>query len=433
MLRVIDLRGASADLTTVLPRADFVVDSALPAVTAICDDVRARGVQALDELSQKFDHVTPEHLRVPQEAIAEAVAGLDPAVRAAVEEAITRRREVCQALETEPAERSIEVAPGARIGYRVEPVGRVGLYVPGGLAPLASSVLMNAVPAQVAGVSSIAVASSPRPQFGGLPDPVILGVCGLLGLDEVYAVGGAQAIAMFAYGVPGLCPAVDLVTGPGNIYVAAAKRHLHGLVGIDSEAGPTEICVLADGGADPRYVAADLVSQAEHDPLAAAVLVTDSPALAEAAQTEVDRLVAGHPLRERLEISLRGPQSAIVLVDGLAQGLAVVDAYGAEHLEIMTADAPAVAARVHNAGAIFVGPYSPVPLGDYAAGSTHVLPTGGTARFASGLTVRSFTKVMHVIDYDAAALAQVGQAVIDFAHAESLPGHAYAIEARVAR
>lgn len=432
MLRVIDLRGSGVDPVSVLPRADFVVDTALPAVTAICDDVHARGVTALAELSQRFDHVVPPHFRVPQSAIDQAVDGLDPKVAAAVEEAIKRRRLVCQQLETEPAQRTIEVAPGANIGYRVEPVGRVGLYVPGGLAPLASSVLMNAVPAQVAGVGSIAVATSPRPEFGGLPSPVILGVCGLLGLDEVYAVGGAQAIAMFAYGVPGLCEPVDLVTGPGNIYVATAKRHLQGVVGIDSEAGPTEICVLADSSADPLFVAADLVSQAEHDPLAGAVLVTDAPELAQAVQTAVEQLVAVHALRERLQTSLTGQQSAIVLVSDLDQGLAVADAYGAEHLEVMTVDAPAVAARVRNAGAIFVGPYAPVSLGDYAAGSTHVLPTGGTARFASGLTVRAFTKVMHVIEYDKDALVALADDVVTFAHAEALPGHAQAITVRVA-
>jgi len=428
-MRLLDLRGTT-DYSSALPRAGFSVESAMPAVISICDDVRERGVPALTELSSKFDHVTPQNFRVPQSAIDDAMAALDPAVRAAVEVSIEHRRIVCEALELEPAERSVEVAPGARIGYRVAPVERVGLYVPGGLAPLASSVLMNAVPAQVAGVGSIAVASSPQARFGGLPDPVILGVCGLLGLTEVYAVGGAQAIAMFAYGVDGLCAPVDLVTGPGNIYVAAAKRHLHGLIGIDAEAGPTEIAILADAGADPLYVAADLVSQAEHDPLAGAVLVTDSDALIDAVQQQVTRLVEAHALRDRLEQSLGGAQSAIVRVKDLAQGIAVVDAYAAEHLEIMTADAASVASRVHNAGAIFIGPYSPVSLGDYAAGSTHVLPTAGTARFASGLMVRAFTKAIHVIEYDKAALDALADDVVAFAHAESLPGHAQAITVR---
>jgi len=427
MLRVIDLRDTSA--LTALPRAGYSVDHAMSAVTAICDDVRTRGAAALTELSERFDHVTPQ-LRVPQAAIDQAVASMDPAVRKAVTEAIKRRRAVCEATEIEPPERTLMVADGALVTTRIEPVRRVGLYVPGGLAPLASSVLMNAVPAQVAGVESIAVASSPQARCDGLPDPVILGVCGLLGLTEIYSVGGAQAIAMFAYGVPGLCEPVDVVTGPGNVYVAAAKRHLQGVIGIDAEAGPTEIAVLADAGANPAFVAADLVSQAEHDPLAGAVLVTDSPELADAVQAKVTELVANHALRERLQQSLTGDQSAVVLVRDIDQGIAVVDAYGAEHLEIMTTDASAVAARVRNAGAIFIGPYSPVSLGDYAAGSTHVLPTGGTARFASGLTVRSFTKVMHVIDYSAAALEALGDDVEAFAMAESLPGHAQAIHVR---
>ena len=429
MIRTIDLRGRSPDLATVLPRADFVIDTALAAVVAICDDVRDRGATAVMELSSKFDHVTPPSLLVPPEAIEDAVAGLDAGVRKAVMESIRRRRIVCEKTEVELALRSVTLAPGARVDTRVVPVSRVGLYVPGGLAPLASSVLMNAVPAQVAGVGSIAVASSPRPEFGGWPHPTILAVCGLLGLDEVYAVGGAQAIAMFAYGVDG-CPRVDMVSGPGNIYVAAAKRHLQGLIGIDSEAGPTEIGILADETANPVFVAADMVSQAEHDPLAAAVLVTNCLELAGQVRSEVARLVASHPLRERLEVSLGGQQSAIVLVDTIEAGLGVVNAYGAEHLEVMTANAAALADQVHNAGAVFVGSYSPVSLGDYAAGSTHVLPTGGVSRFSSGLTVRAFTKQMHVIDYSAGALRELAGDVVTFALAEHLPGHAQAITIR---
>ena len=432
MLRIIDLRGGAADPVAALPRADFVIDTAMPVVTAICDDVAARGTQALTELSAKFDHVTPAQLRVPPQAIADAVAGLAPALRSAIQESIGRRRQVCQQVEQEPPSRVVTVAPGATIECRTLPIARVGLYVPGGLAPLASSVLMNAVPAQVAGVGSIAVASSPRPEFDGLPHPTILAVCGLLGLDEVYAVGGAQAIAMFAYGVPGLCDRVDLVTGPGNIYVAAAKRHLQGVIGIDAEAGPTEIAILADETANPVFVAADLVSQAEHDPLAGAVLITHSLSLADRVQEAVKDLVAVHELRDRLETSLGGRQSGIVLVDDIDQGVDVANAYGAEHLEVMTADAKADAARIHNAGAIFVGPFAPVSLGDYSAGSTHVLPTGGTSRFASGLTVRAFTRQIHVIDYDQAALRDIADTVTTFAHAEHLPGHAQAITIRQA-
>jgi histidinol dehydrogenase len=312
------------------------------------------------------------------------------------------------------------------------PVGRVGLYVPGGLAPLASSVIMNVVPAQVAGVPSIALASPPQRDHNGWPHPSILALCHLLGVEEVYAVGGAQAIAMFGYGVPGLCEPVNLVTGPGNIYVVAAKRLLKGRVNIDSEAGPTEIAVLADDTADPVHVAADLVSQAEHDPLAAAVLVTDSAALAERVQSELVEQVLAAKHAERIGAALAGPQSAVVLVDDLEQGIAVVDAYAAEHLEIQTRDAERVAARVTNAGAIFVGAWSPVSLGDYCAGSTHVLPTGGCACHSSGLNVLSFLKAVHQVRYTRDALAEVAAAVEVFAEAEDLPAHGAAVTRRFA-
>ena len=393
------------------------------------DAVATRGEAALREFSERFDKVVPASFRVPAEALVAAAAGLAEAERRAFGEAIVRRRAVAEA-EREPEVVSVEVAPGAVVQQRSVPVRRVGLYVPGGLAPLASSVLMNVVPAQAAGVASIAVSSPPQAEFGGLPHPSVLAVCHLLGVDEVYAVGGAQAVAMFAHGVPGLCEPVDLVTGPGNIYVVAAKRLLRGRVGIDSEAGPTEIAVLADATADPAFVAADLISQAEHDPLAAAVLVTDSPELADAVQRALGSQVAATRHSERVRAALSGEQSAVVLVDDLAAGLAVVNAYAAEHLEIHTADPVAAAARVHNAGAIFLGPWSPVSLGDYAAGSTHVLPTAGAARYSSGLNVKSFLKAVHVIDYDKAALLAVASEVETFAAAEDLPAHAAAVTIR---
>jgi histidinol dehydrogenase len=314
----------------------------------------------------------------------------------------------------------------------VVPVGRVGLYVPGGLAPLVSSVVMNAVPAQVAGVGSIALSSPPQREHGGLPHPHILAACALLGIDEVYAVGGAQAVAMFAYGA-GPCRSVDLVTGPGNIYVVAAKRLLKGHVGIDSEAGPTEIAVLADDTADAVHVAADLISQAEHDPLAASVLVTDSVALADAVDLELSRQVPLAKHEQRIREALQGQQSATVLVDDVEQGLVVVDAYGAEHLEIQTRDAAALAMRVRNAGAVFVGPWSPVSLGDYCAGSNHVLPTAGSARHSSGLSVRAFCKNVQVVMYDERALHEVAAHVVALAEAEDLPSHGAAVSARVVR
>ncbi len=425
-----DFRAVTDGYRARLPRAEFDVERATEAVRPIIDDVVARGEDALRDLAERFDHVTPEHIRVPVEELHRAEAELDPELRAAFELAIARRRTVAEGPERLADEDPVALAPGAHVAVRTIPVGRVGLYVPGGLAPLASSVVMNVVPARAAGVGSIAVASPPQAEFGGLPHPNILALCSMLGVDEVHAVGGAQAIAMFAHGVSGVCEPVDLVTGPGNIFVVAAKRLVRGLVGIDSEAGPTEIAIVADDAADPVHVAADLVSQAEHDPLAASVLVTDSPALADAVRAELDAQVVGQLHEERIRTALGGPQSAIVLVRDLDQAVDVANAYGAEHLEIQTADPHAVVGRIRNAGAIFVGAWSPVSLGDYSAGSTHVLPTAGCARHSSGLTVRSFCKTVHVIDYSAEALREVADAVERFALAERLPGHAAAISAR---
>lgn len=436
MLRIVDLtRETTGDLRRAVPRADFDVDAAMAAIIPVCAAVKDRGAEALREYSEKFDHVVPDHLRVPAEALVEAAANLDDTLRQAFTESIRRRRQVCREAEVETSPAPVEVAAGARVSQRIVPVGRVGLYVPGGFAPLASSVIMNVVPAQEAGVASIAVASPPQAEFGGLPHPNILALCHLLGVDEVYAVGGAQAIAMFAHGVEGSdeadsCPRVDMVTGPGNIYVVAAKRYLRGTVGIDSEAGPTEIAILADKTADPRHVAADLMSQAEHDTLAAAVLVTDSTELADAVEKELAPMVEATLHSERIRTSLTSEQSAIVMVRDIDQGLEVVNAYAAEHLEIQTADAAAVAARIHNAGAIFVGPWSPVSLGDYSAGSTHVLPTAGAACHSSGLSVRSFMRAVHVIDYTEDALLDLADSVENFALAENLPGHANAITVR---
>ena len=434
MLRIIDLRGRQAagdrlDYAAIVPRADFDVDAAVEIVRPICDDVAARGLPSLEKFSEEFDHVVPRHFRVPEADLQAAVDGLDAGVRAAFEESIRRRR-IVSAAELGDKAVEVQVAPGATVTQRMIPVHRVGLYVPGGLAPLASSVIMNVVPAQVAGVSSIAIASPPQQEFDGLPHPSILAVCRLLGVTEVYAVGGAQAIAMFAHGVPDLCPKVDLVTGPGNIYVVAAKRLLKGKINIDSEAGPTEIAILADSTADPTYVAADLISQSEHDPLAASVLVTDSSELADAVAEQLQAQVEQTKHADRIRTSLTGRQSGIVLVDDMEQGLAVVDAYAAEHLEIHTTDAAAVAARVTNAGAIFVGTWSPVSLGDYCAGSTHVLPTAGCACHSSGLNVKSFLKAVHVIDYSQEALRQVARHVEVFADAEDLPAHGNAVSVR---
>ncbi len=439
LLRRVDLRGRALDamaLRSVVPRADVDVAAALASVAPICEDVRARGVPALLELTERFDGVRVQDVRVPARALADALEGLDPQVRAGLEESIRRARLVHA--DQRRTTSTTEVVPGGTVSERWVPVGRVGLYVPGGRAVYPSSVVMNVVPAQVAGVASIAVTSPAQKEFGGSVHPTILAACALLGVEEVYAVGGAQAVAMFAYGARDadgtvVVPPVDVVTGPGNIYVASAKRYVQGVVGIDSEAGPTEIAVLADGTADPVHVAADLVSQAEHDPMAAAVLVTDSPELADAVDAALAERVAATKHSGRVEEALRGRQSATVLVDDVEAGLAVVDAYAAEHLEVQTADARAVAARVRNAGAVFVGPHSPVSLGDYCAGSNHVLPTGGTAAHSGGLSVQTFLRGIHVVDYDERALRDVAPHVVALAQSEDLPAHGDAVTARFGR
>ncbi|MGW8434418.1 histidinol dehydrogenase [Nocardiopsis sp. NPDC055879] len=428
MISRIDLRGSTGDPRDALPRAEMDVADATERVRPIVEDVRHRGTEALIELTERFDGVRLTDVRVPKDVIESALVDLDPAVRAALEESIRRARKVHAAQRR--TDHTTQVVPGGTVTEKWVPVERVGLYVPGGRAVYPSSVIMNVVPAQEAGVSSLAVTSPPQKDFGGLPHPTILAACALLGVDEVYAVGGAQAVAMFAHGTED-CRRTDMVTGPGNIWVAAAKRLLKGVIGIDAEAGPTEIAILADHTADPDYVAADLISQAEHDVVAASVLVTPDEALAEKVTERLAERVAATRHGERVREALSGPQSGIVLVDDLDHGLAVVDAYAAEHLEIMTVDAPALADRVRNAGAIFVGDHSPVSLGDYAAGSNHVLPTGGCACHTGGLSVQTFLRGVHVVHYDRDALADVAHHVITLAEAEDLPAHGEAVAARM--
>lgn len=423
----IDLRGTQSDPREALPRAAIDVDAAVEHVRPLCEDVQHRGVEALIELTERFDGVELTDIRVPKDALDRALAELDPTVRAALEESLERVREVHRGLR--PTDHTTQVVPGGTVVEKWIPVDRVGLYVPGGHAAYPSSVIMNVVPAQEAGVRSLAITSPPQKEFGGLPHPTVLATCALLGVDEVYAVGGAQAVAMFAHGA-GECAPADMVTGPGNIWVAAAKRLLKGLIGIDAEAGPTEIAILADATADADHVAADLISQAEHDVMAASVLVTADEALADRVEERLAVRVPATRHSDRVRKALAGPQSGIVLVDDIEQGLTVVDAYAAEHLAIMTVDASAVAARVRNAGAIFVGENSPVSLGDYAAGSNHVLPTGGSARHSGGLGVQTFLRGIHVVEYDRDALADVAHHVIALAEAEDLPAHGEAVAAR---
>src|SRR4051794_23131721 len=435
MLNRTDLRGqvpTAAELRATLPRAEYDVDAALHHVRPVVEAVRDRGVEAVLEYTEKFDKVRPASVRVPRAKLTEALEQLDPQVRAALEESITRARKVHA--EQRRTDVTTTVVDGGTVTEKWVPVERVGLYAPGGLAVYPSTVVMNVVPAQLAGVGSLVVCSPPQAAFDGLPHPTILAAAELLGVDEVWAAGGAQAVALMAYGGTDtdgaeLAP-VDTVTGPGNIYLTAAKRLLRGLIGIDAEAGPTEIAVLADETADPVHVAADLISQAEHDPLAASVLVTDSEQLAEQVVAELERQVATTKHTERVGQALRGEQSGIVLVDDLDAGVAVVDAYAAEHLEIQTRGAADVARRVTNAGAIFVGPYAPVSLGDYCAGSNHVLPTGGSACHSSGLSVQSFLRGIHVVEYDRPALKEVAGHVVALADAEDLPGHGDAVRVR---
>ncbi|APT92266.1 histidinol dehydrogenase [Corynebacterium phocae] len=437
MLRYTDLREKQLSLAAIrraLPRGGVDVASVSATVEPIVAAVRDRGAQAALDYGEKFDGVRPEGIRVPRKVCADAAAALDPQVRQAIEESIRRVRQVHE--DQKPQEHTTRLGPGAQVTEIFAPIERVGLYVPGGKAVYPSSVIMNAVPAQAAGAQSTVVCSPPQKDHGGLPHPTILATCHILGVDEVWAVGGAQAVALLAYGDdnPG-CGAgpldpVDIITGPGNIFVTAAKRAVRGVVGTDAEAGPTEIAIIADSTANPVFVAYDLISQAEHDPMAASVLITDSPELAQRVDAEVQRRYQVTANAQRAEEALRGEQSGIVLVDGIDQAVAVANAYAAEHLEIHTADAPAVARRISHAGAIFVGEYSPVPLGDYSAGSNHVLPTSGTARFSAGLSTHTFLRPVNLIEYSREGLAEIAPHIINFADAEFLPAHGEAIRAR---
>ena len=432
MIRTVDLRGKSLDKAgyqAELPRAQLDVAKAMTLIEPILHRVQHGTEADLIALAQEFDGVSPASIRVPQSALDAALAELDPAIRTALEVSAERIRKVHN--DQVRAETRTTVVDGGTVTEKWIPVDRVGLYVPGGRAVYPSSVLMNVIPAQIAKVSSIAVASPPQKEFGGLPHPTILATCALLGITEVYAVGGAQAIALFAYGMKGVAQKCDLVTGPGNIYVAAAKRALRGVIGIDSEAGPTEIAILADESALAADVAADLISQAEHDVIAAAVLVTTSIQLAKDVEAELEKRVAVTKHSERIRTALTGIQSAIALVDSIEQGLDVVNAYAAEHLEIQTRNAGRDAQQVRNAGAVFIGRFSPVSLGDYSAGSNHVLPTGGCACHSSGLSVQTFLRGLHFIEYDKKAFTEILDTVVTLANSEDLPAHGEAMTARL--
>ncbi len=432
LIRRIDLRGkglTKAEYKSLLPRAVMDVEAAMAAIAPVLADVKNGSEETLKEFGLKFDGIKPESIRVPKELLKKALQELDPDVKIALDEAIIRIKKVHS--DQSRTDKTTVVVDGGIVTQKWIPVDRVGLYVPGGKAVYPSSVMMNVIPAQIAKVSSIAVASPPQKEFNGLPHPTILATCELLGIEEVYAVGGAQAVAMFAYGVKGLCEPADMVTGPGNIYVAAAKRALRGLIGIDSEAGPTEIAIVADSTARAKDVAADLISQAEHDTIAAAVLVTDSEELISQVEHELESRVSATKHSDRIRTALSGIQSCIVLVDNIDQAVNVVNAYAAEHLELIVKDAAAVASKIRNAGAVFLGAYSPVSLGDYSAGSNHVLPTGGCSCHSSGLSVQSFLKGMNFISYDESAFTAIASNVITLANSEDLPAHGEAISARL--
>lgn len=431
MLRRVDLRGkhlTKDQYQRELPRATLDVAAAMVAIEPILHRVKTGTEADLIALGEQFDGVRPPSIRVPQAALDSALAQLDPEIRTALEVSAERIRMVHSAQRR--GEQKVTVVDGGTVTEKWIPVDRVGLYVPGGRAVYPSSVLMNVIPAQIAQVPSIAVASPPQVENGGLPHPTILAACALLGITEVYAIGGAQAVALFAYGMDGVAAKCDLVTGPGNIYVAAAKRALRGIIGIDSEAGPTEIAILADKSAFAADVATDLISQAEHDVIAAAVLVTDSAELIDAVHRELEVRVARTRHSDRIRTALTGIQSAAVLVDSIAQGLDVVNAYAAEHLEIQTVNSAIAAQSIRNAGAVFIGRFSPVSLGDYSAGSNHVLPTGGCACHSSGLSVQSFLRGIHYIEYAEGAFTDISATVITLANAEDLPAHGEAISAR---
>ena len=417
-----------------LPRATLDVKGALAIVEPIIERVKNGSERDLLEISRELDGIAPEGLRVPREVIESALASISPELRSVITEAISRVKKVHSAQVRTSSK--VDVVTGGSVEERWIPVDRVGLYVPGGRAVYPSSVIMNVIPAQIAGVRSIALASPPQKDNGGWPHPTILATCALLGVDEIFAIGGAQAIAMFAFGVKTddgskeISAPVNMVTGPGNIYVAAAKRALRGIVAIDSEAGPTEIAIVADASADVGEVAADLISQAEHDTIAAAILITNSVEFINQVRTELEVRVGQTKHRDRIRTALSGPQSGAVLVRDIEQGIDVANAYAAEHLELHLENARKWAEKIVNAGAVFIGRYSPVSLGDYLAGSNHVLPTGGCACHSSGLSVQTFLRGIHFIEYDKKALSEIAKSVVIFANAEDLPAHGEAVKAR---
>ena len=428
MIQIIDVRETDQIKSPVVPRAQLDVESALNQINPVLVDVEKNGDEAVLNWNQKFDGIKPLTLRVPQEVIDKAFAEMSPDVIDALKESIRRATKVHQA--QLKSENQTTVVETGSVTQKYIPVSRVGLYVPGGQAVYPSSVVMNVVPAKVAGVKSIAVSSPAQKENDGWPNKTILAACKLLEIDEVYSAGGAQAIAMFAYGTKS-CKKVNLITGPGNVYVTAAKRKVRSVVAIDSEAGPTEIAILADETGNPAWIAADLISQAEHDVIASSILVTNSMELADKVKNELNLQIPQTKHSDRIKQALQGKQSAIVIVKDIEQGIEVINDIASEHLEIHTKDLSQVVSKIENAGAIFVGPSTPVSLGDYLAGSNHVLPTGGCACHSSGLNVQTFLKSVQVIEYSKEALKDAADHLRVLAHAEDLPAHAQAVDIRL--
>ena len=432
LIRYLDLSNSDISADQILqdiPRASLDLDSAVEIIRPLVEKIRSGGSNAIKAIAKDIDGIDIDPIRVSEAELKTALANLDPNLRSSLEIAIERVRKV--AIESIPKGFSTELAPGAKVSQRYQPVDSVGLYVPGGKAVYPSSVIMNVVPAMAAGVKKIAIATPGQAAFGGRPHPTVLATAELLGVRDVYTIGGPAAVIAFAYGVPeiGLEP-VNLVTGPGNVYVAAAKRMLRGVIAIDSEAGPTEIMVLADDSANPGFVAADLISQAEHDELAAAVLVSDSREFIEKVALELAKQVEAATNKSRILEALKGQQSALVLVRDMDSAARVADFYATEHLSIQTKQNSQLAGKISNAGAIFLGSFSPVSLGDYLAGSNHVLPTGGQARFGSGLGVHTFLRPQQVVEYSETALSEVSTNVVAIADSEGLEAHGEAIKIR---
>lgn len=427
MLTTIDLRGDRSDPSSRLPRASAeTVDAARASVREILDAVRTSGDAAVAQYTRAHDGWEGGTLEIGLDEAKAALDALDPTLRAALERAAEQVRWFHE--QARPRDWTAERS-GATVGVRHRPIRRVGVYVPGGRGAYPSTVLMTVVPARVAGVDEIVLCTPPGAD--GEVNFAILAAAGLAGADRIFRIGGAQAIAAMAYGTESV-PRCDKIVGPGNVFVAEAKRMVagEGACGIDAIAGVTEVAIIADDTANPVHVAADLVAQGEHDPLAACLLITPSQGLVAAVGAALEDEVAGARHADRVRAAFAG-QSAFILVDDLDHAVEVADAFAAEHLEVQTADAPAVAGKVRAAGAIFVGPYSPVSLGDYAAGPNHTLPTAGTARFAGGLRTDDFFVPVNWVQYDRDSLADLAGVVDAMGTAENLPAHVRAVQARL--